>query len=381
MKNTLPIYLDCNATTPLEPVVLSVVNEYLSNEYGNAGSRTHDRGNRAKLAVQKARNHVAALAGSEVDEVVFTSGATESNNLSIMGLAEYGRKKNRKHIISTQIEHKAVLEPLEQLSKQGFDVTLLPVDEKGAVDPDAVSRALTSDTLLVSIMHVNNETGVVQPVEKVASVLEGHDSFFHVDAAQSFGKLISPLQNPRIDLISASAHKIYGPKGVGALIMRRRDYELPPLKPLVFGGGQERGIRPGTLPVPLIAGFGEAAKLAKLNCHKRSKKCLENQSAALKAFEILRYEINGNLDDVIPHTLNISLNGVDSEATMLCLKGLVEISNGSACTSASYTPSHVLAAMGYSKERIDSAVRISWSHFTGEIPWAEMAERIAVLQK
>jgi len=381
MKNSRPVYLDCNATTPLEPAVLSVINEYLSSEYGNAGSRTHDMGNRAKLAVQKARTHIATLAGSEVDEVVFTSGATESNNLSILGLADYGREKNRKHIISTQVEHKAVLEPLEQLSKQDFEVTLLPVSEEGTVDPDAVSNALTPETLLVSIMHVNNETGVVQPVEEVASVLEGHDSFFHVDAAQSFGKLIPPLQNPRIDLISASAHKIYGPKGVGALIMRRRDYELPPLKPLVFGGGQERGVRPGTLPVPLVAGFGEAAKLAKANCDKRSKKCRENQEAALKAFEILRYEINGNVNDVIPHTLNISINGVDSEATMLCLKGLVEISNGSACTSASYTPSHVLAAMGYDEERIESAIRISWSHLTDEIPWEEIAKRISMIQK
>jgi len=380
MKNINPVYLDCNATTPVEPKVLEVINEYLLTEYGNAGSRTHDRGQQAKKAVQTARQQVADLVGAQLDEVIFTSGATESNNLSILGLADYGREEGRMHIISTEIEHKAVLEPLEQLSKQGFNVTLLPVGEDGVIDPQSVADALTSETLLVSVMHVNNETGMIQPIEEIATILEGHEAFFHVDAAQSFGKLIAPLQNQRIDLISASAHKIYGPKGIGALIMRRRDYDLPPLKPLVFGGGQERGLRPGTLPVPLIAGFGEAAALAQSNSAQREEKCRENQTAALKALENIKYELNGDLEKTIPHTLNISITGVDSEATMLCLKGLVELSNGSACTSASYTPSHVLAAMGYSDDRIQFAIRISWSHLTDEIPWAEMAKRIAAVQ-
>jgi len=380
MKNGEPIYLDCNATTPLDSSVVSIINEYLSSEYGNAGSRTHERGNRAKKAVQKARGQVATLVGAEVDEVVFTSGATESNNLSLLGLAEYGREQNRMHIISTQIEHKAILEPLEHLEKQGFRVTLLPVGEDGAISPDVVADALAPDTLLVSVMHVNNETGVIQPIEEIAQLLEGHEAYFHVDAAQSFGKLIKPLMNQRIDLISASAHKIYGPKGVGSLIMRRRDYDLPPLKPLIFGGGQERGIRPGTLPVPLIAGFGEAAVLAKANHEKRAKKCAEQQQAALEAFSCINYQVNGDLDKVVAHTLNISITGVDSEATMLCLKGIAEISNGSACTSASYTPSHVLQAMGYDQDRIESAIRISWSHLQYEIPWDDMAGSIASIQ-
>jgi cysteine desulfurase len=380
MQNSEPIYLDCNATTPLESSVISIINEYFSNEYGNAGSRTHEHGNRAKKAVQKARGQVAALVGAGADEVVFTSGATESNNLSILGLADYGRKHNRMHIISTQIEHKAVLEPIEHLEKHGFRVTLLPVGEDGAVNPDTFADALTPDTLLVSVMHVNNETGVIQPIEEIAQLLDGHEAYFHVDAAQSFGKLIKPLMNARIDLISASAHKIYGPKGIGALIMRRREYDLPPVKPLVYGGGQERGIRPGTLPVPLIAGLGEAAALASTNHVKRAVKCAEQQKAALKAFSAIDYQINGDLNKLIPHTLNISITGVDSEATMLALKGLVEISNGSACTSASYTPSHVLQAMGYDDDRIESAVRISWSHLSERIPWGSIADRIASLQ-
>jgi len=381
MKNISPVYLDCNATTPVEPKVIEIINEYLSVEYGNAGSRTHDHGQKAKKAVQTARQQVADLAGAELDEVIFTSGATESNNLSILGLADYGREEGRMHIISTEIEHKAVLEPLEQLSSRGFTVTLLPVGKDGAVDPQFVADALTPETLLVSVMHVNNETGVIQPIEEIAAVLGEHDAFFHVDAAQSFGKLVSLLQNQRVDLISASAHKIYGPKGVGALVMRRRDYDLPPLKPLIFGGGQERGLRPGTLPVSLIAGFGEAAKLAKSNFSKREEACCANREAALKAFEQINYQLNGDLDKTIPHTLNISVTGVDSEATMLCLKGLVEISNGSACTSASYTPSHVLAAMGYNEERIESSVRISWSHLTDDIPWNSVAGRISEIQR
>jgi cysteine desulfurase len=381
MKMKSQIYLDCNATTPLEPSVASLVMEYLVDEFGNSGSRTHEYGTRAKKAVQKAREQVASLVDAQLDEIVFTSGATESNNLSILGLADYGRRTGRMHIISTQIEHKAVLEPLNLLETQGFNVTLLPVAENGAVCPEALQKTLTPETLLISVMHVNNETGVIQPIDQIADILSTHDAFFHVDAAQSFGKSVRSLHNKRIDLISASAHKIYGPKGVGALIMRRRDYDLPPLKPLMVGGGQERGLRPGTLPVPLIVGLGEAARLAQADHVKRDRLCAQHKQAALKAFESLKFKINGDAENAISHTLNISVDGVDSEAAILCLKDLVAISNGSACTSASYTPSHVLKAMGFPNDRIQSAIRLSWCHLTGEIPWDEMAERISVMQQ
>lgn len=379
MKLESPIYLDCNATTPLEPSVASLVNEYLVDEFGNAGSRTHEYGARAKKAVQKAREQIALLVTAQIDEVIFTSGATESNNLSILGLAAYGKRVGRTHIISSPIEHKAVLEPLSLLEAEGFKITFLPIDASGAVRPEDLKAALTPETLLVSIMHVNNETGVIQPIETLTSILQDHEAYFHVDAAQGFGKLTTTLQNKRIDLISASAHKIYGPKGVGALIMRRRDYDLPPLKPLMVGGGQERGLRPGTLPVPLIVGFGEAARLAQSDHAKRDNLCAQYKRAALKAFESLHCKINGDLESSVSHTLNISMDGVDSEAAILCLKDIVAISNGSACTSASYSPSHVLKAMGLSVERIQSAIRLSWCHMTPEPDWASMISAIKSL--
>ena len=250
----MAVYLDCNATTPLEPEVQREMLRFFEGEFGNAGSRTHEFGARAKQAIQKARDQVAALVSAQREEVIFTSGATESNNLAILGLAAFGEQSKRRHIISTQIEHKAVLEPLEELERRGFEVEFLAPNSDGRVETEKIHAALRPDTLLVSVMHANNETGVIQPIEEIATILGKHAAYFHVDAAQTFGKLIEPLRNPRIDFISASAHKIYGPKGVGALIARRRGFDRAPLTPLLFGGGQERGLRPGTLPVPLIVG-------------------------------------------------------------------------------------------------------------------------------
>ena len=254
-------YLDCNATTPIEPRVRDLVIKFLDAEFGNAGSRTHDYGVRAKRAVQHARAQVATVVQAQPDEVLFTSGATESNNLAIFGLENEGRRSGRRHVITTQIEHKAVLEPLEILEERGFEVVRLPCDPSGWVHPEAVAEALRDDTLLVSVMHVNNESGVIQPIEEVAAVLEDHPAYFHVDAAQGFGKELAALRESRIDLISVSGHKVYGPKGVGALVARRRRFRRAPLKPLFYGGGQERGLRPGTLPVHLIVGLGLAAEL------------------------------------------------------------------------------------------------------------------------
>jgi cysteine desulfurase len=375
-----PVYLDCNATTPLDSAVREVLFRYLDEEYGNAGSRTHDYGTRAKVAVQRARDQVAAVVGAKREEVVFTSGATESNNLAILGLREHGEKTARRHIISTAIEHKAVLEPLEQLAANGFEVTLIRPGADGVVSAGAVRAALRPDTLIVSVMHVNNETGVAQPLEEIAAVLQGHEAYLHVDAAQSFGKLLAPLRDPRVDLISVSAHKLYGPKGVGALVTRRRGYDKAPLAPLLFGGGQERGLRPGTQPVGLIAALGEAAERAGKDHASREKRCRATKTAALKALTAVGGEPVGDQVRALPSTLNIRFPGLDSEALMVSLKDLIAISNGSACTSSSYTPSHVLKAMGFDDVTANQCVRLSWCHLTPEVDWAAVATRIAELR-
>lgn len=376
-----PVYLDCNATTPLDPAVRAEMLRYFDEEYGNAGSRTHIYGQAAKVRVNEARAQVAVVVGAAADEVIFTSGATESNNLALLGLAPFGDDRGRRHIVSTQIEHKAVLEPLDELARRGFEVTLLPPTGGGWIAPDAVRKAVRSDTLVVSIMAANNETGVIQPVAEVAGVLEGTDAYFHVDAAQVFGKVPNILSHPRIDLISISGHKIYGPKGIGALVTRRRGYQRPPLSPLVYGGGQERGLRPGTLPVPLIAGLGEAAHLAIKNYDARSRQVASIRAAMLEALEPLAPHFNGDQSRTVSHTTNFSVPGVDSEAAMVALKDIVAVSNGSACTSQSYEPSHVLVAMGLPDEVVRGALRLSWCHLTPDVPWNEVVDRLAELKR
>lgn len=372
----LPVYLDCNATTPLEEKVRETLIHFLTEDYGNEGSRTHEYGSRAKQAVQKARDQVAAVVDAKRDEVLFTSGATESNNLALIGLAETGRKLKKQHIVSTRIEHKAVLEPLEWLERGGFELTWVEVDASGQVKPEAIAEALRDDTLLVSVMHANNETGVIQPIAEICKLLKEHEAYFHCDAAQSFGKLLEPLKNPRIDLISVSAHKIYGPKGIGALIARRRGFRKCPLTPLQVGGGQERGLRPGTLPVPLIAALGVAAEQSVKDNEKRFKRCLELRSAALEALVPLDIQLSGDPEQTLPHVLNFSVGQIDSEALIVSLKDLIAISNGSACTSASYTPSHVLKAMGMNDDQANACVRISWCHLTPDVDWSAVVERI-----
>ncbi len=353
---------------------------FLDHEFGNEGSRTHEYGAAAKQAVQKARDQVASVFGVSREEVIFTSGATESNNLAILGLAAYGEQKGRKHILSTSIEHKAVIEPLEELVRRGFEVEFLPPNSGGWVEARQIESALRPDTLLVSVMHANNETGVIQPIEEIAGLLENHPAYFHTDAAQTFGKLIPPLQNKRIDLVSVSAHKIYGPKGIGALITRRRGFDRAPLKPLVFGGGQERGLRPGTLPVHLIVGFGLAAEMALKECHKRTEANLRTRWTMLQALAAVGPKIHGDQDRVLPHVVNLSIPGVNSEAAMVALKDCAAISNGSACTSAQYTLSHVLKAMRLPEEDILAALRISWCHLTPEVNWKEIAKRLDTLR-
>jgi cysteine desulfurase len=373
------VYLDCNATTPLDPRVRLVLLRYLDEEYGNEGSRTHEYGSAAKRAVQQARDQVASVVDCKREEVLFTSGATESNNLAILGLVDFGITNNRRHIVSTMIEHKAVLEPLADLESKGFEVTYVKPQADGIVRAADVLSALRPDTLLVTVMHVNNETGVIQPVDEIASGMANHLAFLHVDAAQSFGKITVTLKNQRIDLISVSGHKIYAPKGIGALITRRRGYEKVPLKPLMFGGGQERGIRPGTLPVALIAALGEAAALSVAESGKWMESCASMKEQALKALLPLGGVPVGPRGGVISSTLNIRFPMLDSEALIVGLQGYAAISNGSACTSSSYKPSHVLKAMGMDDVGATRCVRLSWSHLTPDPDWKKIAERIRQL--
>lgn len=376
----MTVYLDCNATTPIEPRVRDLVIQYLDAEFGNAGSRTHDYGVRAKRAVQHARAQVAAVVRAQPDEVLFTSGATESNNLAILGLEAEGCRSGRRHVITTQIEHKAVLEPLEILEDRGFEVVRLPCGPSGWVPAEAVAEALRDDTLLVSVMHVNNETGVIQPIEEVARLLGDHPAYFHVDAAQGFGKELDALRESRIDLISVSGHKVYGPKGVGVLVARRRRFRRPPLKALLYGGGQERGLRPGTLPVHLIAGLGLAAELGTKEAGARKAACLAFREVALRGLASLEPVVHGDPEQTVAHTVNLSFPGLDGEAVIVAVKDLVAISNGSACTSQSYTPSHVLKAMRMPQEQIAGALRISWSHLTAPVNWKTVTKRITSLR-
>jgi cysteine desulfurase len=369
-------YLDYAATTPLHPAVRAVMLRYFDEAFGNAGSRTHAFGAEAKGAVEHARRQIAAPTQTDPSEVIFTSGATEANNLAILGLQAFGEQAGRRHLVTTAIEHKAVLEPLEALAARGFELTVVSVGPSGRADPEALLAAVRPDTLLVSMMQVNNETGVIQPVAEVASGLVGLETFFHVDAAQGFAK-IGGLENPRIDLISASAHKLMGPKGVGALITRRRRFNRPPLAPLMYGGGQERGLRPGTLPVPLIAGFGEAVDVASADNGVWTRITRQRRDDLLAAFAPLNPQPIGDCAQAAPHIAMMAFPGVDSEALMMALRDLAAVSNGSACTSASYTPSHVLTAMGLDPALVAGAVRFSWGAGGPEPQWADMAAEIS----
>ena len=371
-----PVYLDCNATTPLEPAVGALIRRYFEEEYGNEGSRTHGYGARAKEAVEKARGQIAELVAAKPDEVIFTSGATESNNLAILGLANWGRRHGKTHIISTHLEHKAVLEPIDVLAKDGFEVDLVAPEKNGRVDAAKIVSLLRPTTLLVSLMHANNETGVIQPIEEVAKALAHHPAYFHVDAAQTFGKLIEPLRNHRIDLLSASGHKIYGPKGVGVLLVRHRGKQKVPLAPLVYGGGQENGLRPGTLPVPLIAGLGLAAEIGAKDHEAREAKCRAFRERFLRAIEPLHPMIHGEEGQVLAHTVNLSFPGISAEEGMVKIRDLVAVSNGSACTSSSYQPSHVLKAMRLAKDEIIGAMRFSWCHLTPDPDWAAVVAKL-----
>ncbi len=375
------IYLDCNATTPLEPAVAEVVRRFMETDYGNPASPVHEFGIFARMAVEKARGEVAELVAARRDEIIFTSGATEANNLAILGLAAHGLATGRRHVIGTRIEHKAVLEPLQELAKQGFEVELLPVGADGRVRVEELQAALRPDTLLVSVMQVNNETGIVQPLAEIAAALEGHPAILHSDAAQGFGKELAPLRNRRLDLISISGHKIYGPKGVGALVARKRDGAYPPLRPLMFGGGQEQGLRPGTLAAPLIAGLGTAARLAGRNHAARTEYNQSFRDRLLAALAPLKPAINGDPAFALPHAVNLALPCIPAEKTIDALKELVAISSSSACTAGDSSPSHVLTAMGVPHSRAACSVRLAWSHLTPEPDWESIVRILKELQR
>jgi cysteine desulfurase len=371
----MSVYLDMAATTPVSPRVAEVVLRYMTTEFGNAGSRSHDWGTRAKKAVASSREQISAMLSARPEELIFTSGATESNNLAILGLAQHGKQTGRRHILSAATEHKAVLEPLEHLAGTGFEVELLQPDETGLFTTEQVLEHVRPDTLLVSLMMVNNETGVIQPVHEVAERLVQTATLLHVDAAQGFVKLPDPLTSP-IDLVSISGHKIGAPKGIGALLVRRRGWKKPPLTPLMYGGGQERGLRPGTLPVALIVGLAEAACELATRHDQWWRDSQAFRADLLEALQALGAMVNGDLDRGAPHILNVSIPGADSEALLVALKDVVGVSTGSACTSASYTPSHVLTAMGLSDDRVTGALRFSWWG-RPELPLADLSRAVA----
>jgi cysteine desulfurase len=358
--NAVVAYLDVAATTRVDPQVADVVLRWMTEDFGNAGSRTHEFGTRAKKAVQEARAFLASTVGAKTEEVIFTSGATESNNIALLGIAPHGEQTGRKHIITSAIEHKAVIEPLLHLREtRGFEVDFLEPGPSGRVSTEAVLKKLRPDTLLVSLMHVNNETGIIQPVAELAEELRETPTYFHVDAAQGYGKVPQDLTAP-IDLISISGHKVGAPKGVGALVTRRRGWDKVPLSPIMFGGGQERKLRPGTLPVALIMGLYEAARLFDENRSRWEREAREMRERMLTALSKTRFRVNGDTDHSVPHILNVTFDGLNAEALIVRLKEQVAIATGSACTSASYTPSHVLTAMGLPAEVASNGLRFSW---------------------
>ncbi|GIX30439.1 MAG: cysteine desulfurase IscS [Porticoccaceae bacterium] len=360
-----PIYLDYAATTPVDPRVAEKMSGFLTRdgEFGNPASRAHSYGWRAEAAVEEARQQVAALIGADPREIVWTSGATEANNLALKGCA-WARRSVGRHLVVSAVEHKAVLDPCRWLEKQGFEVTYVPPRADGTVAPEAVAEALRPDTVLVSVMHVNNETGAVNDIAAIGALCRERGVPFHSDAAQSAGKLPIDLRKLPVDLMSLSAHKIYGPKGIGALYVRRRP--PLPLEPLLHGGGQERGLRAGTLPVHQIVGMGEAFAIAAAEGaaeQQRIGRLAERLVEGLVALDGVR--LNGSRTQRLPNICNFSFADVEGETLLVALKDLA-VSTGSACTSASLEPSHVLRAMGVPEELAHSSIRISLGRYTTE---------------
>ena len=360
----IPIYMDYHATTPVDPRVLEAMLPYFRDEFGNAASKSHAFGWKAEEAVEAAREELARLVGASGKEIVWTSGATESDNLAIKGAAQFYASKG-KHLVTCKTEHKAVLDSMHALERQGYEVTFLDVERDGRVDPARVKAALRKDTVLVSIMHVNNETGVVHPIEEIGRIAREAGVLFHCDAVQGVGKLPFDVERVNADLVSISAHKMYGPKGVGALYVRRKPRVR--LTAQMDGGGHERGFRSGTLNVPGIVGMGKAAELARLEGEAEASQVLalreRLRKGLLAGLDLLT--VNGSLEHRVPGNLNVSFAYVEGEALMMAIKD-VAVSSGSACTSASLEPSYVLRAMGVSEDLAHSSIRFGLGRFNTE---------------
>jgi cysteine desulfurase len=366
MAVKLPIYMDNQATTPLDPRVLEAMMPYLTNEYGNAASRSHSFGWTAEAAVDKARDQIASLIGGSGKEIVITSGATESINLALKGAAWFHKERGR-HIITAQTEHKATLDTCKRLEKDGFRVTYLAVGQDGLLTPEGVAGAIEEDTILVSLMLANNEVGVVQPIAEITAAVKKKkkDVLVHCDAVQGVGKIPFSVEESRVDLASISAHKMYGPKGVGALWVRRKPRVR--IDPIIDGGGHERGMRSGTLNVPGIVGFGKAAELAKAEMAEEAQRLTHLRNKLLHGIQagLTDVYVNGSLENRLPGNMNISFAFVEGEGLMMALKDLA-VSSGSACTSASLEPSYVLRALGVGEELAHTSIRFGLGRFNTE---------------
>ncbi len=360
----LPVYMDYQATTPMDERVFEEMKPYFMEKFGNPHSRGHVYGWEAESATEKAREQVADLIGANPKEIIFTSGATESNNMAIKGVAKfYGDKKN--HIITATTEHKCVIDACRHLEQEGFNVTYLPVQTNGLIDLNELERAITDKTSIVSIMAVNNEIGVIQPLKEIGAICRKHGVFFHTDAAQAFGKIPLDVEEMNIDLMSISGHKIYGPKGVGALFVRRRPRVR--IVPLINGGGQERGLRSGTLPTPLVVGFGKAAEIARAEMASENDRLhyLFNKLYKGMVENVPEVFLNGDLEHRIPGNLNLSFAYIEGESMIMAIKDLA-VSSGSACTSASLEPSYVLRAIGVGEDLAHTSIRFGIGRFTTE---------------
>ena len=377
MKERSTIYLDYASTTPVDPRVASKMMEYLTpdGEFGNPASRSHRYGWKADDAVEEARSHVANLVNADPREIVWTSGATEADNLAVKGVARFYKSKGN-HIITSKIEHKAVLDPCRQLEREGFEVTYLEPDEFGIIHASQVEDAIKDTTILVSLMHINNELGTLNDLDAIGKITREAGVFFHVDAAQSTGKVEIDLSKLQVDLMSFSAHKTYGPKGIGALFVRRKPRVR--IEAFIHGGGHERGMRSGTLAPHQIVGMGEAFRIAKEEMQSDHEKINKYHEKFLKeAMKIEHAYINGDLNNKVPNILNISFNFVEGESLIMGLKD-VAVSSGSACTSASLEPSYVLRALGRKDELAHSSIRFSFGRFTKE---SEVDKTLEILHK
>jgi cysteine desulfurase len=358
-----PIYLDYSATTPVDPRVAEKMIPYLVEKFGNPASRSHAFGWEADAAVEEARAQVAQLVGADAKDIIWTSGATESNNLALKGAAHFYSGKG-KHLITVSTEHKAVLDTMRELERQGFEVTYLDPDENGLISIEQFTQALRPDTIVASVMAVNNEIGVIQPIAAIGEICREKGIIFHVDAAQAAGKMPIDLAKLKVDLMSFSAHKAYGPKGIGALYVRRKPRVR--LEAQMHGGGHERGLRSGTLPTHQIVGMGEAFRLAREEMDSELKRIAQLRDRLLKGLsEIEETYVNGDLTQRVPHNLNISFNYVEGESMIMAIKDIA-VSSGSACTSASLEPSYVLRALGRSDELAHSSIRFTLGRFTTE---------------